>query len=110
VDEESAPEIGLALDGDRGAGFDMLGEELGEDDLLGEKFGADGDLGLGRLVAGGREVKEVEEKKKVEEAERGTIHGSREFLTREKKEKEEYNAETQSAQRKHREESFVRRL
>ncbi len=42
VDEESATKIGFAIDGDVGAGFDVLGEELGQDDLLGEKFGADG--------------------------------------------------------------------
>ena len=42
VDEESAAEVGFALDVNVGAGFDMLGKELGEDDLLGEKFGADG--------------------------------------------------------------------
>jgi hypothetical protein len=42
VDEECAAEIGFAHDGDVGSGFDVLGEELGQDDLLGEKFGADG--------------------------------------------------------------------
>ena len=44
--EERAAEIGFAIDVDAGAGFDVLGEEFGEDDLLGEKFGADGDVGL----------------------------------------------------------------
>jgi len=38
VDQESATEIGFALDGDVCSGFDVLGEEFGEDDLLGEKF------------------------------------------------------------------------
>jgi len=38
VDEEGATKIGFAVDGDVGAGFDVLGEEFGEDDLLGEKF------------------------------------------------------------------------
>ena len=47
MDEESAAEIGFALDGDAGAGFDVLGEKFGEDDLLGEEFGADGDFGFG---------------------------------------------------------------
>ncbi len=42
VDEKSAAEIGFAVHRDVGAGFDVLGEEFGEDDLLGEKFGADG--------------------------------------------------------------------
>ena len=36
--EERAAEIGFAIDVDAGAGFDVLGEEFGEDDLLGEKF------------------------------------------------------------------------
>ena len=44
--EERAAEIGFAFDVDAGAGFDVLGEEFGENDLLGEKFGADGDVGL----------------------------------------------------------------
>jgi hypothetical protein len=74
VNEEGAAEVGLAFDGDGGFGFDVLGEELGEDDLFGEKFGADDDLGLGRLVASGSEVKKVEEKKEVKESERGTSH------------------------------------
>ncbi len=38
VDQERASEISLALDGNPGLGFDVLGEELREDDLLGEKF------------------------------------------------------------------------
>ena len=38
MDQEGAAEIGFALDVDGGAGFDVLGEELGEDDLLGEEF------------------------------------------------------------------------
>lgn len=38
VDQESTAEIGLAIDGDASAGFDVLGEEFSEDDLLGEKF------------------------------------------------------------------------
>jgi hypothetical protein len=40
--EERAAEIGFAIDVEAGAGFDVLGEELGEDDLFGEEFGADG--------------------------------------------------------------------
>jgi hypothetical protein len=40
--EERAAEIGFAVDVNAGAGFDVLGEEFGEDNLLGEKFGADG--------------------------------------------------------------------
>ena len=50
--EERAAEIGFAIDVDAGAGFDVLGEEFGEDDLLGEEFGADGDVGLGGAAAG----------------------------------------------------------
>lgn len=38
VDEKRAAEIGLAFDGDAGAGFNVLGEKLGENDLLGEEF------------------------------------------------------------------------
>jgi hypothetical protein len=40
--KERAAEIGFAIDVYSGAGFDVLGEKLGENDLLGEKFGADG--------------------------------------------------------------------
>jgi hypothetical protein len=36
--EESTAEVCFALDVDSSAGFDMLGEEFGEDDLLGEEF------------------------------------------------------------------------
>ena len=67
VDEEGAAEIGFALDGDVGAGFDVLGEQLGKDDLLGEKFGADGQVGLRGLAAGGDEVEEVKEPKEAKE-------------------------------------------
>jgi hypothetical protein len=67
VDEERAAEVGFAHDGDAGAGFDVLGEELGEDDLLGEEFGADGDFSLRRFVAGGEEVEDVKEEKEVKE-------------------------------------------
>jgi hypothetical protein len=49
----------------------MLGEKFGKDDLFGEKLGADDDLGLGRLVAGGKEAKKVE---KAKEAEKDTAH------------------------------------
>src|SRR5437660_1801828 len=64
VDEERTAEIGLANDGDAGAGFDVLREQLGENNLLGEKFGADCDFGLGGLVACRKEVSEV---KKIQE-------------------------------------------
>jgi hypothetical protein len=40
--QERAAEIGFAIDVEAGAGFDVLGEELGENDLLSEEFGADG--------------------------------------------------------------------
>jgi hypothetical protein len=88
VNEESAAEIGLALDEDGGLGFDVLGEEFGEDDLLGEKFGANDDFSLGRLVTGGREEKEVEEIKEVKELGLSATHirrfcslGNKEFNT-----------------------------
>jgi len=42
VAEESATEIGFAVDRNVGAGLDVLGKKFGEDDLLGEEFGADG--------------------------------------------------------------------
>ena len=58
--EEGAAEVGFALDMDAGAGFDVLGEEFGEDYLLGEEFGADGDMGLAGIAAA-REAEEVEE-------------------------------------------------
>ena len=63
VNEERAAEIGFADHGDAGAGFDVLGEELGENDLLGEEFGADDDFGLGRTAGDkkGREEKEESE-------------------------------------------------
>jgi len=38
VDEERAAEIRLALDGDAGFGFNVLGEKFGKDDLFGEEF------------------------------------------------------------------------
>jgi hypothetical protein len=60
--EERAAEIGFAIDVDAGAGFDVLGEEFGEEDLLGEKFGSDGDVGLG--WAAGREAEHTGEQKK----------------------------------------------
>jgi hypothetical protein len=53
VNQESATEVGFALDGDGSFGFDVLGEEFGEDDLFGEEFGADDYLRLRRLVAAG---------------------------------------------------------
>lgn len=52
VDEESAAEIGFAVDGDSGAGFDVLGEKFREDNLLGEKFGADDEMRWGWFAAG----------------------------------------------------------
>jgi hypothetical protein len=88
VNEESAAEVGLALDGDGGFGFDVLGEEFGEDDLFSEEFGADDDFGLRRFVAGGREEKEVEEIKEVKESGLSATHirrlcslGNKEFNT-----------------------------
>ena len=65
VHEERAAEIGFADDGNAGAGFDVLGEELGENDLFGEEFGADGDFGLGRTA---RDKKRSEEKEESEAA------------------------------------------
>src|SRR5437879_13895319 len=65
VDQQRAAEVGFAFDGDAGAGFDVLGEERGEDDLLSEEFGADGDFGLRRVLTSGNEVKEGQE---IEEA------------------------------------------
>ena len=59
VDEESAAEIGFALDVDAGARFDVLGEEFGEDDLFGEKFGADR-IGDVRVAEGSGQEDEVE--------------------------------------------------
>jgi hypothetical protein len=88
VNEERAAKVGLAFDGNAGFGFDVLGEELGEDDLLGEEFGADGDFGL-RTVTGGDEIQDVKEEKEETEAKRNLAHGSREFLMSEKKEEEE---------------------
>src|SRR5258708_21674856 len=38
VDEECAAKISLSDDGNAGLGFNVLGQEFGEDDLLGEKF------------------------------------------------------------------------
>jgi hypothetical protein len=58
VDEERATKVGLADDGDAGAGFDVLGEELGKDDLFSEEFGADGDVGLLWRAARGQEKSE----------------------------------------------------
>jgi hypothetical protein len=78
VDEESTAEIGLADDGNAGPGFDVLGEEFGEDDLFGEEFGADGDFRLWRTVTGGGEVKEVKEIKEVKEMRRCAAHVRRE--------------------------------
>jgi hypothetical protein len=59
--EERAAEIGFSVDVDAGAGFDVLGEEFGEDDLLGEKFRADGDVGLGGAAGNEREDKREQE-------------------------------------------------
>jgi hypothetical protein len=60
VDEERAAEIGFADNGDAGASFDVLGEELGENDLLGEKLGADSNFGSGRM-AGEKKGRDEEE-------------------------------------------------
>jgi hypothetical protein len=60
VDKERAAEICFAFDGDAGAGFDVLGEEFGEDDLLGEEFGADGDMGF-CAMAGRNKVEQAKE-------------------------------------------------
>jgi hypothetical protein len=70
VDEKAAAEVGLALHGNAGFGFDVLGKELREDNLLGEEFRADGDFGLGRRVASGKEADEVKEIKEVKERKR----------------------------------------
>src|SRR5437667_458896 len=75
VDEKRAAQVGLANDGDAGAGFDVLGEKFGKNNLFGEKFGADGDFGLGRLVACRKEVSEV---KKIQETE-GSEFSARHF-------------------------------
>ena len=69
MDEERAAEIGFALNVDASAGFNVLGEEFGEDDLLGKKFRANGDVRLRGLAAGGKEVREVKEAEEVKETE-----------------------------------------
>jgi hypothetical protein len=74
VDKERAAEVGLADDGDAGAGFDVLSEEFGEDNLFGEELGADGDSGLWRFVASGKEVEEVKETKEVKERGKSAAH------------------------------------
>ena len=74
VDEERAAEVGLADDGDAGAGFDVLSEEFGEDNLFGEELGADDDSGLSRFVASGKEVEEVKETKEVKERGKSAAH------------------------------------
>src|ERR1700722_11602495 len=51
VNQKSTAEVGFAIDGDVGAGLNVLGQELGQDDLLGEKFGADGQVGLRGFAA-----------------------------------------------------------
>jgi hypothetical protein len=71
VDEERAAEVGLADDGDAGAGFDVLSEEFGEDNLFGEELGADGDFRLRRMAASYREVEEVKETKEGKEWKQG---------------------------------------
>jgi hypothetical protein len=53
VNKERAAKVGLALDRDSGAGFDVLGKKLGKDDLLGEELRADDNAGTGRFAAGG---------------------------------------------------------
>src|SRR5438552_17594248 len=74
VDEKRAAQVGLANDGDAGAGFDVLGEKFGKNNLFGEKFGADGDFGLRRPRACGEEVKEVKKVKEAKESEEGAAH------------------------------------
>src|SRR6266436_7877607 len=74
VHEERAAEVGLANDGDAGAGFDVLGEKFSEDNLLGEKLGADGDFGLRSMVASREEISEVKEIKEAKESAIGAVH------------------------------------
>jgi hypothetical protein len=81
MDEERAAEIGFADDGNAGAVFDVLGEQLGENDLLGEEFGADGDFGLGRTAGG--------EKGRDEKKESEAAHVRTRFAS----EKKEFNTE-----------------
>ena len=68
VNQESATEVGFAVDGDIGARLDVLRQELGQDDLLGEKFGSDGQVQLGGFAAGGGKTR------KAEETERDAAH------------------------------------
>jgi len=126
VNEEGAAEVGFAFDWDCGFGFDVLGEKFGEDDLFGEKLGADGDFGLGRLVAGGREERDVEKIKEVKESGLSATHirrlcslGNKEFNTEDtenteiaeiaEKKKQEGRAKARSHMSRE-EESVVRRL
>jgi hypothetical protein len=81
VDEERAAEIGFADDGNAGAGFDVLGEQLGENDLFGEKLGTDRDFPLGRAAG--------DEKWRDEKEESETAHVRRSFSW----EKEEFNTQ-----------------
>src|SRR5258708_40349929 len=77
VNEERAAEVGLALNGNAGFCFDLLGKELREDDLLGEEFRPDRDFGLRWMVASAKKVEEVKEANEVNEATRGADVGSR---------------------------------
>jgi hypothetical protein len=84
--EEGAAEIGFAVDVDAGAGFYVLGQELGQNYLLGEEFGADGEMGLSFSAAGKKN--EGEEKDSAET--RRTLRGRREERHRER---QEFNTE-----------------
>ncbi len=70
VNEERAAEVGLALNGNAGFCFDVLGKELRENDLLGKEFGADRDFRLRRTMASAKKVEEVKEINGVKEAKR----------------------------------------
>ncbi len=70
MNEERAAEVGLALNGNAGFCFDVLGKELRDNDLLGKEFGADRDFGLRWMVASAKKVEEVKETNEVKEAKR----------------------------------------
>jgi len=104
VDEERAAEVGLALDGDAGFSFDVLGEKLGEDDLLGEKLGTDGDFRLREFVTGGKEAEEVQEIEEVKESEGSAAHVRWRYSSGKKgKNLTQRSQRTQRTQRKKRE-------
>jgi len=87
VAEEGAAEVGFAVDVDASAGFDVLGEEFGEDDLLGEEFGADGEVGLALAAAGKNRETEREERDNAETQRKRSEEGHS------KKERKEFNTE-----------------